>query len=314
MPPKTTPPSPLGDLGKLPPELRNEIYKHALTSANPIEISRCRVPNPKWTPENDKKNAKTIGGGESKCLWRCAGVVRRPQDKESCKIPAVQALAINLLRTSKAIQNEATSILYGANKFEFQTDFALGQFTSTRTTFRFPLITRISIGFEFTLRMGKILELIRRLTRPQQIELRLRSTYGLSPASKTAVEARGIWRHIRSFVSTESLRIDQKSFDLLRRSVEVDLPEELKLRRLNLFHFAVPGYYQFEVEDGGKTSERTIEDPEQRSAKFRELVAHAIDEEAQQTNRAEILKGEAVEEMLSSGRAIGLSTNGAVGT
>lgn len=92
------------------------------------------------------------------------------------------------------------------------------------------------------------------------------------------------------------------------------MPKELKLRRLKLFHFAVPKNFQFEVEEDGKTTNKTIEDPEQWSAKFRDLVARAIDEDAQRITRLEVLKRGAVDEMLSSGRAIGLSTSDAVGT
>lgn len=245
MPPTTGPSSPIGDLGKLSPELRNEIYKQALTSANPIEISRCRYPNPKWTPVNDKKR---IYRGQSKCYRGWEGVVRRPRGKKSCKVPTERVLAINLLRTSKAIQNEATSILYGANNFEFQSAFAFEKFTSSSAGLRFPLITCISIGVEYN--MDKIFESIRCLNRLEQIELRLHFIFSRLPGSVATEEARRTWERISSFVSKERLRVDMgDTFDFPHGTVDVDLPQELKVRRLRLFYFAVPKDVEFEIKE-----------------------------------------------------------------
>lgn len=127
--------SPLGDLGKLPPELRNEVYKHALTTERPIELST-------FTAER----IQNWPGGPIRHISDCRGKLLTGRIKGTKRVltAAGQVLSVHLLRTSKAINAEALPSLYSGNLYQFDT-FSTMRMFRVKTLERFAMITQMSI-------------------------------------------------------------------------------------------------------------------------------------------------------------------------
>ena len=101
----------LGDLGKLPPEIRNEVYKLCLIAQNAVRVARvlkCKKRHP--APARYGLTCTVLGTHRGKQQGRKA---------------AIKVVSISLLYVSKAINLEARSILYGHNRLEFQSAPAL---------------------------------------------------------------------------------------------------------------------------------------------------------------------------------------------
>lgn len=94
-----------GDLEKLPPEIRKEIYTHLLVESEVIPIKRLlRAKRKRLLQDKRKRNHGTVG------------------------IQSWAGRSSGVLRVNKIISEETAQVLYGYNKFEFQNTGALRHF------------------------------------------------------------------------------------------------------------------------------------------------------------------------------------------
>lgn len=159
---------PLGDLGRLPAELRNEIYRLALTTDSTIIISRSMFMN---SPADAPRQASKAGS--SKVSYAPRGKIstgrKSRKANRDIKVAAASVLATGLLRASKSINEEVTSILYGLNTFLF------GHGLAAREFFEFignkgALITSVRIDVWRSQWTGE-LRYFSRIKRPKQIDI-----------------------------------------------------------------------------------------------------------------------------------------------
>jgi hypothetical protein len=134
-PPQATPPDKpqpqhtsagLGDLEKLPAEIRNKIYKLLLVEPGRFNLQTYQ-PHSELQYMIDGKPISRVAGQE------VAPVDHKRNTKHRCQkivkngwveVPSSTAL----VQLNKAVQAETSSILYGSNKFEFTTTKALDRF------------------------------------------------------------------------------------------------------------------------------------------------------------------------------------------
>lgn len=103
------------DFGKLPAELRNEVYRMSLVTADScISIARSRSKNPAFGALGRYGNPKP-----TTTLIVPKGTISIEGEKSKVDFAPARVLATGLLRASKCINEEATPILYGLNNFEF---------------------------------------------------------------------------------------------------------------------------------------------------------------------------------------------------
>ncbi|KAK5732367.1 hypothetical protein LTR17_010543 [Elasticomyces elasticus] len=129
---------------KLPPEIRNQIYRLALLTVGPIAISR-RVNKRKQVI---RRFHHCVHSSFSVCA-RCSKAHYHEEDyvlgastitlrgKQKRKTSMHTACAGALIRTNRQTSQEAASVLYGQSKFVFATAGAFEQFC--RTTRRFTV-------------------------------------------------------------------------------------------------------------------------------------------------------------------------------
>lgn len=232
----------LGSLGDLPAEIRNEIYMHALTTNQPIEISRMRVRNPNYTGEKERGSRRK----ELKYLFYCRATARSGRGKRPRRVAAAKALALSLLLTSKVVREEGRPVFFGMNVFYFEgvnaLKVAVGEVGSRSA---FPLLTRVSVP----VLSGAFRPLhgLDHLRRPKCIEIRVGPSNGYPWAKNigwTRFVAENVGWRIRSLVAFELFFREDGRPD--RRAL---LPEELQLRRLETSRFAVPCW--MELDAGG---------------------------------------------------------------
>ena len=123
--------SALRRLGVLPAELKNEVYRHALTATFPIDIGRVRRDDPKPDPAVKK-------------WWVPNGRIATKSRKEPDRVAATEMLAISLLRASKAILDEALPILNAGYQYCFDSCQALEDFFAAIGE-NYELLTRVSV-------------------------------------------------------------------------------------------------------------------------------------------------------------------------
>lgn len=103
-----------GDLGKLPPEIRKEIYSYLLVEPTKVGILRQLVNKKAKVARMDhhrnKKHRKQI------------------YDRDACKWKKAPPCITSLLLVNKLTSQEAAQVLYGFNKFEFLHSAALETF------------------------------------------------------------------------------------------------------------------------------------------------------------------------------------------
>lgn len=184
--------SPLGDFGKLPPELRNMAYSFALTTDGPVEISRFRQKH----QEQAGKRSSAIThatyryeyGPKSKVLvWR---------GKQKRKVPLAKVLGVNLLLTSKAIRSEGFPILYGMNQFKFESLsaveaflFIIGKRATLLKDIEFPIVKGSTTNHN--------LQILDRLAdRKRMIVLMLKDL------NRATFHATSVWLAMQYFVKT----------------------------------------------------------------------------------------------------------------
>ena len=255
----------LGAFGQLPPEIRNLMYGFALTSPGKIEISRYRVVSPLGAAYYSPKY-----GPKSK--------VETWHGKRKSKPAASKVLAVNLLRASKAVNAEATPVLYGLNCFAFENAHALSTFMPMIGE-RAALLTDVEFG-AFSLAEVATLN---RMASPKAMTI--------EAGSNTASTA---WHILKPIFQTRRLYLpDWENF-------VVELPLELQLRRFEGVKFTVSPNVTFQV--NGQAEK--IEDQEERGRRYKELVRRLLVKEAEEWREAKEMEEKVIAEMLGASRAV----------
>ena len=103
-----------GDLGKLPPELRKEIYSYLLVEGKRVVISRYK--------EHDKYRPVRMGS------YRNPDHADSTYDRYTKEWTKTAPSPDALLLVNKLTSQEAAQVLYGLNHFEFEHVAALQSF------------------------------------------------------------------------------------------------------------------------------------------------------------------------------------------
>ena len=116
----------IGTLAKLPPELRNRIYKFVLVEEKPVKLQSYQP--------SDKLYYKKNGRLTSRFADKEVAPVNHNRDSQHrgqhwngmfwTEIPSKTALT----QVNKKLNSETSSILYGCNTFDFTTTVALERF------------------------------------------------------------------------------------------------------------------------------------------------------------------------------------------
>lgn len=103
-----------GDLGKLPPEIRKEIYSYLLIEDKRVVISRYK----------DRSQYRVVRMGSYRNTNRTDSTYDRDTRVWTKAAPGPDAL----LLVNKLVSQEAAQVLYGLNRFEFEHIAALQSF------------------------------------------------------------------------------------------------------------------------------------------------------------------------------------------
>lgn len=256
----------LRDFYQLPPEIRNLIYAFVLTTTSMIEISRCRV-RPA-VPVN--LSSRTVYTAKSK--------VETWHGKRKRKPAAARVLGINLLRTCKAVKDEATSILYGSNHFSFEDRRAI-------QVFMFMIGERAALlaNVVFHARHGPPVGLFNRLAKPRSVTIHFDST------PHTAV-----WLSVKPIFQTRRI-YDPDWEDLM-----IELPLELQLRCFEAVKFVVPSEIEFRV-DGQMVK---IHDEDERGRRYEADIGRLLVEEGEEARAAKEMAEGKIAKMLGDSRTM----------
>lgn len=256
----------LGALDNLPAEIRNLIYTYALTTTSAIEISRQRVRQ--TTPV--KRSLEPVYTAKSK--------VETWHGKRKRKPAAAKVLAIHILRASKQVNKEATSILYAHNHFSFEEGRAIRAFMTMigeRTAFLENVV--------FHAHHGPAVDLFNRLAKPRSLTIHV----GLS--HHTAV-----WECVKHIFQT------RRFSDLDWENLVIELPLELQLERFEEVKFVVRADTEFHV-DGQMVK---VQDQEERGRRYKGRIARLLVEEGEDARDAKKKEGEVISEMLMAHRSV----------
>ena len=293
-----TPPSPLGTLALLPPELRALIYKAALTSPNPIQITRYHhslIPsNPANPPVTEpKKSGKAVTHRTAKNEFGPQSrVVLAHPTKPKCKqkLPAAEVFAMGLVGTSKAVRDEAMAVLYGANTFEFENEYAIEAFMGIASK-QSVLLKHVRFAMKGIEGREKQVRMLSRLAAPKRVEIRLcKAMYSPESAAKFADV---VWKALKDVLQTQ-LCFDLPGWDWLR----VPLPLELQLRRFAGVRFEVPEGLEFAGVEGEGSAARVIRDEGERARRFRALIEGKLVGEAERERKMEKARKKVLAEKL----------------
>lgn len=291
--------SPLGDLGKLPAELRNEIYTLALTTDQPIELSHARLKNPKYDEAENEKLLKIQQ--QPKCIFHLRSKVRMGSGKRTRKVAAAHALAFPLLSTSKAVRAEAQPILYGRNTFNVKGVGVISTFAE-KAGAGFDLITRVSCDHDAMEYCTEEWQKLSRLPGFKHFDICVGPCqYVRNPRRSAIDEACQVWSYIKYLVAFEEVRMDDDSIPHHLRRQTCDLPEELQLLRLRGFRFQMDKIVNFS--QFVDSPEEFIDDAEERNARFRTLVEDELRADIEAVQNATERKQAVIDEMLREARS-----------
>lgn len=263
----TTDTNGLGDLSILPPEVRNEIYRHALVAVPCITISEC----------TRSRETRRTGKGFKNSLSERSSIrakVTKDQPKGKRHSPVHFTLAINLLGTSRTIYLEAAGLFWHGNLFTFTTFFALRTFLHMigdkvdSLGHIEVLAVRSRTGFQEELSAlcgAKQMESINIPALCLDGSLRtyhdgLLGTLGGPDGMGVAEDT---WLMVKDFVTLRRVK------GLKGNIVMVELEEEERLRRLAALKFSVAKRVLFDTDQGRKMR---IEDNGERQKAFNNLL------------------------------------------
>lgn len=296
----STPPNPLGDLGRLPAELRNEIYRLSLTSDSRINVF--------W---NYRFKSKTIPNYSRSTDGPSRIVVIKSEmhdirGKHGRILRTSEVLGINLLNASKAIGQEAVSIAYGLNRFVFFDGLAVEKFFD-KIGDKAALVAYVDLQVRcgFTERFLKWkaektnkLQSVALMGDPKRIDIGVLQGSGMSKDASSCAEA--VWGLVKQGVVTQDYSAGAGAG---REHVRMVLPEELQVQRLRRFWFRLNAELQFEVEVDGNVEKQAIKNVDVRNAKFVTLLEKLLREDATRARELEEPGPGVIQEKPRSSRA-----------
>lgn len=258
----------LGDFDKLPAEVRNEIYKLALTAPSVILIKRHQDRPP--------------GSSKHTFAMKICGTFLTRKRKQKRRVSCVKGTGIGLLRASRFINTEAAPIFYHNNSFQFVHRGALNIFLNylnEMTLFLSDIdISRIDL-YEYFF-SADVLTRLRISSEPRSITLRP-SCNRSNPSAEFC--ARSTWRTANPFVKRRGEDVFySKAFTTLRAHMHTvkdgehpkcsypALTADDELKRLQALSFSVPRWLIFQRL--GTSSYGEIMNPIARRQRFEEML------------------------------------------
>lgn len=267
--------STLGDLDKLPGEIRNEIYKLLLIAQSPITVQRH----------------KSYSLYQYKASWKVSGTVRpvSAKGKRQRRTACGNAIELQVLRVSKSVCVEAAPLFYKCNSFVFSHYTALQKFLFRINEMAFFLadVEVVNNNQSSPKNFEKILKKMRVCSNPKRIAFRVpcRTSW-----TQGMVLARTTWEMIKAFVKRKGgdyfnsralagvrSHMHTGFHGLLPKCSYAALTKGAQLERLNAFCFEVPKMVALEEPGSGK--EVVFDDPAERTRRFKALVVDCWREE-----------------------------------
>lgn len=261
----------LGDLDKLPAEIRNEIYRFCLTTEEPLIVARAR-----HGAGVCKRHQGCVRIAHSKQFCLIVTTLTVPKRTKKVPTPAGKVIPGRLLRASKAIQKESTPVLYRDNHFEFDTTRVLYDFFRTFTVTA-PLLANIDLYNH--LNHPHDLDVLGNIQNPKRILIPSWSFYEYDHFAK---EMRlSAWRGMALKPYIQRLCARPGSSSGRNRMVSV----EKQLQRLDTIQFGT--YNGIETSDDGDEEKREaqIKIERERLAGFRELMVKEIEKDAREIKK-----------------------------
>lgn len=252
----------LGDLDKLPAEIRNEIYKHALTTEAPLRISRSH-----HGAGICIRHDACVRIAHSKRFCFTVTTLTVPKRTRKVQTPARKVIQGGFLRVSKAIHKESTPILYRGNSFDFDTTQVLHDFFR-KSPVNAPLLAYIKLNR--ALIHARDLDVLGNIEDPKQV---LAPSYFVCTYNATLGEMTlDAWRAValKPFIQQFSARAGSSR---VRRQI-ASVQEQLQ--RLDTIHVE-------EVKGRGK-----IKKERESMAEFRELMVREIYKDSSEAAKKEI--------------------------
>lgn len=250
----------LGDFGSLPPEIRNEIWRMALTVKTSITIDCCKRPFDK------QQKGKSLNFARAPYLLE--GYVSHTTSLTR-KLGVGKALATSIIRTCCAIHNEAIAMLYHRNTFVLETALSADWFLRTIGD-NVKYLTKIDTTSFSVIDDLRHLMPLTRMQAPEYVGVgslvmrrpRYLALYGIS-ASELAQET---WNAIKPIVACREVETEVDGEEL--SSDVVTLTVEQQRQRLNVLYFEVDWKTRFGAAG-------IILDSKKRRQRFKSLVCEA---------------------------------------
>lgn len=260
----------LGDFDKFPAEVRNHIYKLALTSPSPILMKRSKGNSraPRTASALKLCGTATIMKGKQKRRFACAIII-----------------GLALIRVSKVIYTEAAPIFYSTNSFVFTHLESLNKFLCSIKEMAF-FLTDLEINmptYGSTYNLSLTLRKLRITSEPKHIAFG--TAWIPTPRHRfdAIASARDTWFEIADFVKREGevlcLREEAAAFishvytSRAAGLVTLSLPtltEDEELKRLRAFDLQVPSHLRFPAGESGVKDE--IADVNERTRRFTQIL------------------------------------------
>jgi hypothetical protein len=204
-----------GDLGKLPPEIRKEIYSYLLVEDKRVVISRY----------NEHQQYRTVRMGSYRNPNHIDSTYDRDTQVWTKTAPGPDAL----LLVNKLVSQEAAQTLYGLNYFEFENIAALHCFLEcigdSRQHLRHISILGQSVLYRYKWEvMDASLRLLTQASGLRSLELPHLAFCG-TPFGRSATDPRTLVQHCRPLLeslkaSFERQNLDMSIFDVIK--IELD--------------------------------------------------------------------------------------------
>ena len=256
----------LGDFAKLPPELRAEIWRLALITTASIKITRRKNESP-WRRRWDEDYILS-----SQLSTNTTSTNQQP------RAPPPPFPSIPLIRASKALNVEASPVLYHNTRFLFPDAPTLETFVDRIGEMAFSL-SDIEVASTSTSDAAAQLSVLKRLHNPRRIVLPAPvCAPRFSPLASAA--ARDVWRWIKPIVvrrggeymlarTVRPYRYGQVLEDGTPAWEDEPGSREDQEKRLRAFRFDVSSLLVFRTDDGNGF---LVPDDEVRADMFRDLV------------------------------------------
>lgn len=217
----------------LPGEIRNEIYRLAIVTKFPINITR------KNTTLHQDQTISLSPGKRRTTQWKPKVTINISEGRRKRVRPVKQVLNISLLQVSKAINHEASQILFGENFFVFMTVPAVEVFCSAIGMSK-TCLRSVQLDFNFLAKQDfRHFSSLSCMSKPNRIVV-APDGYSCTVASPNKT-----WTMIKKIVMRKAVEVrDEKGSPCLRsRATTTDEQAE----RLRAFDFDVSGRCKLSV-------------------------------------------------------------------